>query len=328
MKTKSLFLMVACALFFCQTLLSREISSVEEHTFRLKPDGSITLIGDEGSIKVKSWDKQEVYLKITKRVWDRNPKRAEEMLENLEIQIDHSDDRLYIKEVDIHEHFRFSDIFHSDEWRRHTEHQIDYDLTVPREIDLKIENDEGNVEITEIAGEIRLRIDEGDILLSNLESTQIDVSVDEGDLVCKNIRGATSTLFVNVDEGSVRLSNCEFSTVDLESDEGDFILSGLIFEQGDFESDEGDIDGEIDVLAGGKCRMHTDEGDIFIRVPENIAARIRFQTQEGRIRSDFPMSVRDWGDDGERFNGTVGQGETLIRLNISSDEGNITLKKK
>jgi len=325
MKTKYVFCLFTCTLFFYQSLLGGELKSEEEKTFQMKSGGSITIIGDEGTIKISSWDKQEVYLKITKRVWDRNSRRAEEIMENLEVEIEHSDNRLYIREIDVHEHFRFSNIFHSDKWRRHSEHQVDYDLKVPREINLKIENDEGNVEISEITGSLRLRLDEGDVILKNLESSKIDVVVDEGDLVCKNARGASSTLFVNIDEGSVRLSDCEFATIDLESDEGDFILNGLVIKNGDLQSDEGDIEADFSLLADGRCKMRTDEGDIFILVPEDFNAQLRFQAREGRIRTDFPVSVKRWGDEGEKLDDVLGEGSA--RLSVSTEEGNITLKK-
>jgi len=306
MKTKYVFCLFTCTLFFYQSLLGGELKSEEEKTFKMKSGGSITIIGDEGTIKISSWDKQEVYLKITKRVWDRNSRRAEEIMENLEVEIEHSGNRLYIREIDVHEHFRFSNIFHSDKWRRHSEHQVDYDLKVPREINLKIENDEGNVEISEITGSLRLRLD-------------------EGDLVCKNVRGASSTLFVNIDEGSVRLSDCEFATIDLESDEGDFILNGLVIKDGDLQSDEGDIEADFSLLADGRCKMRTDEGDIFILVPEDFNAQLRFQAREGRIRTDFPVSVKRWGDEGEKLDDVLGEGSA--RLSVSTEEGNITLKK-
>lgn len=325
MKAKYIFWLMTYTLFFFQSLLGGELKSEEEKTFKMKSGGSITIIGDEGTIKIYSWDKQEVYLKITRRVWDRNSRRAEEIMENLEIEIEHSDNRLYIREIDVQKHFRFSNIFHSDKWRRHSEHQVDYELKVPREINLKIENDEGNVEISEITGSLRLRLDEGDVILNNLESSKIDVDIDEGDVVCKNVRGASSTLFVNIDEGSVRLSNCEFAVIDLESDEGNFILNGLVIKDGDFQSDEGDIEANFSLLPDGRCKMRTDEGDIFIRVPRDFNAQIRFQAREGRIRTDFPVSVKRWGDEGEKLEGVIG--ENLARLSVYTEEGNITLKK-
>ncbi|MFQ5486011.1 MAG: DUF4097 family beta strand repeat-containing protein, partial [Desulfobacterales bacterium] len=285
------------------------------------------LVADDGAVIVKSWDKAEAFLKITKRVWARSESSANEILEQLRIDIDHSDGRLEIREISTHDQFRFSSIFNSDKWHRHFEHQIDYELTVPNEINLRIENDEGNVEITQITGRLSVKIDEGDVLLNDLESTEIDVSVDEGDLLCKNIRGDGSSLHVDIDEGSVRLSSSEFASLDLESDEGDFILDGVTLREGDFQSDEGDIEADIRLLPGGRCKVRTDEGDIFLRILDDIAMQLRLQTREGRIRSDYPLSVKRWGEEGEKLDGILGQGHAMARLRVYTEEGNIVLKK-
>ncbi|MFQ5676374.1 MAG: DUF4097 family beta strand repeat-containing protein [bacterium] len=304
----------------------REIKSVEEHTFKLSHGGSVTLIANDGAVVVKSWEKPEAFLKITKRVWARNTERANEILKDLRIDIDHSDDRLVIREVAGRDHFRFSSIFKSDRWHRDFEHQIDYELTVPNRINLEIENDEGNVEITQITGSLSVENDEGDVLLNDLESIEIDISVDEGNLLCKNVRGARSSLQVSIDEGSVRVSNSEFASLDLESDEGDFILNDVTLKEGDFQSDEGDIEADLRLLTGGNCKMRTDEGDIFIRILDDIVARLRLQTQEGRIRSDYPLSANKWGDEGEKLQGILGQGQPVSSLRVYSEEGNITLR--
>jgi hypothetical protein len=46
-----------------------EITKKDEKTFPIQPGGQITVKADEGFIKVDSWDKPEVYLVWTKRVW-------------------------------------------------------------------------------------------------------------------------------------------------------------------------------------------------------------------------------------------------------------------
>jgi len=47
MKTKYVFCLFICILFFCQSLLGGELKSEEEKTFKMKSGGSITIIGDE-----------------------------------------------------------------------------------------------------------------------------------------------------------------------------------------------------------------------------------------------------------------------------------------
>ena len=51
---------------------SSDAKKVEEKTFKMKPGGSITLTGDEGNISITSWNRDEVYVKMTKRAYGRN----------------------------------------------------------------------------------------------------------------------------------------------------------------------------------------------------------------------------------------------------------------
>ena len=93
----------------------------------------------------------------------------------------------------------------------------------------------------------------------------------------------------------------------------------------DCQSNEGDIEVYLVLWDNGRWKILTDEGDIFIRVPEDFNAQLRFQAREGRIRTDFPVSVRRWGDEGEKLDDVLGEG--LARLSVYTEEGNITLKK-
>jgi len=66
--------------------------------------------------------------------------------------------------------------------------------------------------------------------------------------------------------------------------------------------------------------------DLDIRVPEDFNAQLRFQAREGRIRTDFPISVRRWGDEGEKLDDVLGEG--LARLSVYTEEGNINTQKE
>ena len=48
---------------------------VEKHTFKFHSGGYITVIGDEGRVSIKTWNKSEVELIVTKRAWGKNNKR-------------------------------------------------------------------------------------------------------------------------------------------------------------------------------------------------------------------------------------------------------------
>ncbi|NIR51802.1 DUF4097 domain-containing protein [candidate division KSB1 bacterium] len=327
MKFKLLPILAVCQLLFAQSGFGGKISKVEEHTFKLKPGARVTVIGDDGQVLIKGWDKDEAYVKITKRVWERDKRRAEEIMEELEVEIDHRENRLFIREVDLGRHRRsdFWELFDPDRWEHRAGYEIDYELNVPNELDLRVENDEGDVEISNLSGRLRLKVDEGEIMLNTLSSVEVDVGLDEGELLCKNIRGNDSVLFLQVDEGTIRVVDCKFEEVDLKSDEGDFIINNLKVKRCELRTDEADIEAELEFLAGGRCKIRTDEGDINLILPENIDARFRLDASDGRIRSDFPLSIKS-RNRGERVDESLGEG--LVSIDIFTEDADIILEKK
>ncbi|MFQ5601959.1 MAG: DUF4097 domain-containing protein [bacterium] len=327
MKSKIFILMAVCTLLGFESGVSKEIKKVEEKTFKLKLNSSVTIIGDEGTIVVDSWDKNEAFLKITKKVWHRNEELAEELMNELEIEIEHSDTRLYIREIDYyHDHGgSFWDIFDDHRRRRRGEYQIDYKLTLPRQVNLKIENDEGDVEVKGLSGSARIKVDEGNIDLKKLTAIRLNIELDEGHLKAEDLGGKNTTFYANIDEGAVRLYNCELEECGLSSDEGDFILKGLKAKLLDVETDEGDIEAEVEIYKKGRCKFRTDEGDIEIYLPADIEADFRVETTEGRIRTDFPVEINRRGEDGERLDDRLGEGR--VRIIAFTEEGNIFLRK-
>lgn len=199
-----------------------------------------------------AWDKQEVHLTITKRVRHPDKQRAEELLADLEVEISHSKDRLQIRERDLeHDHnFRFSDLFNPDAWNG-LGYDVDYDLMVPTEIDLRIEHDDGNVDVSGVRGRLRLTVDEGEMVLNDLGAIEADIRGDEVDIEVMDITGASSTMYINVDEGRVGLQDARLQRVDINSDEGDILLENVTLSKCALETDGGDIEAQFEIVSDG-----------------------------------------------------------------------------
>jgi len=154
------------------TSFSIEVKKTYEKKFPMEAGGQLTVRGDEGFIKVTSWDKPEVHLVWTKRIWIQNGQQAEKLLDLVEVRINQTGNRLNIKvvEPEHYRNFNFWDIFDPDTWGGHNFRSpvVDFELTVPREIDLSLTNDEGDVSVTSIEGDVAIEVDEGDIELSDI----------------------------------------------------------------------------------------------------------------------------------------------------------------
>ncbi|MFO7889685.1 MAG: DUF4097 family beta strand repeat-containing protein [bacterium] len=307
-----------------------EITEIEEKTFPLKLGSLISITADEGEIFISSWDKDEVYLKMTKRAWARNRREAECFLKNITVKIYETYDKLTIKEVKRDRGgFRFSDLFDRDFWEGGGYGTcVDFELKVPEDIDLKIGCDEGDVEIRDVRGNLQVEVDEGDVNVSKIISDDIQIYVDEGDIYLSEIDN-TEKGFLNIetDEGEIIVQGGSLGEVDIDSDEGDITINVKRLFRSWISTDEGDIEMSFQPVGNADYRFETDEGDIKITIPENSNINVRLQSSEGRIDTDFDLNVYDRSD-GEVVDGVIGKGEKSNYLKAYTDEGYIILLKK
>lgn len=304
-----------------------EARKVEEKTFDFSMGGSISLTADEGSITLKTWDKEKVYLKMTMRAWGRNRREAERLLDELEVRIQEGRNRLIIKvrEHDYDDHFNFFDIFDGEFWREHQWRGgiVDFELTVPEKVQLKLRTDEGDVDVSGTEGKLTIDVDEGNVEVADIVSDNVQIGVDEGDISLYNIRGRDEGFVkIDSDEGAVFIEDAEMGDVDVRTDEGEIDLRNVQTRRFWLTTDEGDIRAAFLPMKNGSYRMESDEGDLEIFVPENVNLQVRLQTYEGRIDSDFDLSIRS-RDDGESMEGVIGRNEGMLRA--YTDEGDIVI---
>ncbi len=324
-----LLFLLLLVLGFSQVPLAEEIEKKEEKTFPISKDGTVTLMGDEGNIQVSTWQRDEVVLGMTKRATARNAKEAERLLDAIEVQIQHTGNRLVIREVKPwrENNFNFFDLFDGEFWkdREWMNAWVDFDLKVPSGVRLKIESDEGDVNIEDLDGPLSVVADEGDVTLASIRSSDVKIVVDEGDLhIGKADNAEKGTWNIHMDEGSVTIEDCEVRDLDCRSDEGNIKILRLAAKRVWLFTDEGDIQVEVDAGRGDVYQMEADEGHVGIIVSEGSDLSVRLETSEGRIDTDFPISVHE-SDDGEIAEGEIGEDGAVLK--VYADEGDIILSR-
>ena len=315
----------------CSLAWSANAKKVEEKTFRFTAGGDISIYGDEGSIIVTTWDKDEVYLKMTKRAWGRSQKEADELLAHIEVDIRESKGRLVIKELDFRNNTRFNffDLFDGDFWREKgwRSKQVEFELKVPVNVHLKLRSDEGDVEVTGTNGGLIIAVDEGNVSLETIVSQDLEIQVDEGNVKLIDIRSEDRGYWkMSTDEGAIRIEDGNVDEADIHSDEGNIYLKDITIERFWLSTDEGDIVADFIPKQGGQYRMETDEGDCEIRLSDDLGLHVRIQSDEGRIDTDFDLKCRRL-DDGELCEGVIGTTEEGS-LRAYTDEGEIFLIKR
>jgi hypothetical protein len=330
------FLTVSIPLLFLflspYSYADHEVKEMEEKAFKMEPGGTINITADEGFVRISSWDRSEVEIQMTKYARGKNRREAGRLLEEIEVDMEQTGSGLIIRELESDdESYSLLDLLDPDTWNRMGGRStwVNFDVTVPRVINLDITTDEGDITISYIDGEIEIDTDEGNIELHEIRSPEISVITDEGNILLEHIRAplsaSSSRLLVDTDEGDMELMDVEIERLKIESDEGDVTADMLRCERLDFYSDEGSIEADLAILPGGDYRCRTDEGDILLFLPRDASFSITARSQEGEIRSDFPVQVKEIGD-GERIDDAVGDGGADVYLFV--DEGRIQLREK
>ena len=306
-----------------------EITKTEERTFDFNAGGRIQVIGDAGFIRVESWDKNEVYLRYTKRAWGGNRRSAESRLEDLQVEISDQPGQLSIRQTPGFEEkdFNFFDLFDPDRWS-HSRHasRIEFELKVPRQCQLVLEADEGDITVRQIEGQVQADSDEGNIVLENLSRGEVSAETDEGEIDCRQLQLEDYRLQLASDEGTVRASDITARSLWAETDEGDLVLLRINAGGGKLNSDEGDIELETTRFDEGSWSIVTDEGDVELFLPDNADTEISLESDDGSMRSDFTLEKASHDEQLERRSGRLGDGRA--RLEIYTDEGNISLRRR
>ena len=308
-------------------LFSADVQRIEEKRFTVRPGGHVAVIGDDGDIIIKTWDNDQVLIKTKITVYDKSRKRAAKRLENVEIDYNHRGNRLTVREYqdDRNKNFDFFDLFDPDKWQQaRYDIIVDYDLKVPREVDLRLETDEGNVFVTGVDGDLFVSTDEGTVNLENIASRDLNIETDEGRIKIEHAKCADGQVTIDTDEGSVRLLDCKTADLKIDTDEGEVVLQNNLSEKTRISTDEGDVDVDMEIEPHGSYRFTCDEGDVFVTLPGNPDVYLDLKSEDGNIHGDF--AVDSDGDDGERLRVKLGHGNA--KLKIFTDEGDITVEER
>ncbi len=324
-------LIILIGIVFTSSILNAfggEMKKTTVKTFPMEFGGQISIKGDEGFIKIKSWDKSEVQLTMTKRARGRTDKESEQILEHMQVDIESFNDRLVIKVIPLREDRNHSlwDLLDPDTWGRSIRSaRVDFELYVPNEINLSLINDEGDVEVESINGDVDIDVDEGDILLKDIVFKTMKLHADEGEINGHNLTNSGGRLTIDVDEGDVMVEKLSVQRFKLDCDEGNVSLRTLQCKTCNIRTDEGDVD--IEPILGDNDRYYitADEGDISFYLPSQPNVSLDLETEDGRIRSDFDLNIKR-KNNRQQCRQELGTGGNI--LEIYTDDGNIYIRTK
>jgi hypothetical protein len=261
----------------------------EEKRFQVSGAPNLTLDTFDGSLEVRSWDRDEVLVEIEKR----GPDKAH--AEAIEVHTQQSGNTITIdvRRPDGQQHFGFN-----------VSPSARIVASVPRHCNLMARSGDGSIRVERVAGKIELRTGDG------------------------GVRGVdlAGALGAPTRAGSLRVEDIE-GTVDLESGDGGARLTGKLqsvrLRTGDgavtVRADEGSA-------MAGEWEIRTGDGGLRVELPAAFSANLDASTGDGSVRLNGfgETDVTPHRERPSAVQRPLNAGGKVLRLR--SDSGTITIK--
>jgi hypothetical protein len=266
-------------------------SAHEEKRFQVSGTPNVSLNTFDGSLEVRSWDRDEVLIEVEKRGADKTQAeaiqvRAEQSGNTITIEVKRPEGRQQAFGFKVSPSARIV-------------------ASVPRHCNLVARSGDGSIGVERVTGNIELRTGDG------------------------GVRGVdlAGALFVHTGDGSLRFEDVE-GTVDLESGDGGARLTGKLqavrLRTGDgsvaVRADEGSA-------MAGEWEIRTGDGGMRLELPAGFSANLDASTGDGIVRVRG-FGEPDQAGKAHEGRSTVrlplNAGGKVIRLR--SDSGTITIK--
>ena len=257
----------------------------------LDEHGALDVTNINGSIRITTaWNQNKVMLKAIKKA------PQEPLLQQLNVVENYTqDNHLVLKTKQLDEKAKGS---------------IDYELLVPATITLRLETDNGNIEVNHTSGPIDATTTQGNIHLVNVANT-IQAKTEKNGAI--TIEQPHNTVHASSHKGSITIIDA-CNSIQAETKHGKISVACK------------------EIPSTGSICLESGKGAIELFIPKTTNACIKARTAQGKLMSDHfinvnPLLTKLDSNAWERFkkevDGTIGSGEATIKL--SSHYGNIKI---
>lgn len=201
---------------------------------------------------------------------------------------------------------------------------VDYEITAPAWMPMRIEGQFNYVTIDGAQGEVFVNSVRGDIVIKGGSGSVTAKSI-EGQVVVDGARGKINVSSVNE---AIKITGSS-GEITAETTNGDITLTGIQATVVDVGTVNGDLSYEGTTVDNGKYRFATHNGDILMTVPETANATFSVRTYNGDFGASTLTSLkgppRSDVRSGRRVTYTLGNGSADVEL--ESFGGSIRLRR-
>ena len=302
MKTWRWVLTAALALAFVAGATARAGSDgqlVLEETHDISRGGTLRVESGRGGVVITGESRSDVHIEVRAEDMD-----VEDVRELLHLDVREISHGLQIT-VDIKERRGLFGRSRGHVW---------VEVSVPRTIDLDIDNNSGGVSVRDIDGNVRVDNGSGGVRLDGIEG-DVDIDNNSGGVSIQSLRG---DLMVENGSGGIKVTDVQ-GDVSIDNNSGGVKLTAV---DGRLEVDNGS--GGIHVKLTGRnqgVEVESNSGGVILGIPRGWGADLDLRSSSGSI-TVHGFSHIDL-DDVDRFRGSVGGGGPSIT--VSSGSGQVVV---
>ena len=238
----------------------QNLQVLQEKTFQINQGKTLKLDASSGNIEISTWDKNEVYVKISGN--NRAKEKTEFTFSNDENMVD------------------ITAKTKSSFWGWNKGIKLKFDIKLPKNFNPETHTSGGNIKLEGLNGNPNLKTSGGNIYVKN-SSGNIRTNTSGGEIRVENVSGSMK---LSTSGGNISANNFN-GNFDARTSGGNIKLAGndsKIYA----ETSGGDI--KLDYKGQNKgIELNTSGGDIDINLPADINAAANLSSSGGRISCDF-----------------------------------------
>jgi hypothetical protein len=238
----------------------QNLQVLQEKTFQINQGKTLKLDASSGNIEISTWDKNEVYVKIS------GNERAKE---KVEFTFNNDENKVEVTAKTKHSFFGWSNGI-----------RLRFDIKVPKNFNPETHSSGGNIKLEGLNGNPYLKTSGGNIYVRN-SSGNIKTNTSGGEIRVENVSGSIK---LSTSGGNISANNFK-GGFDAHTSGGNIKLSGndsKIYA----ETSGGDI--KLDYKGVNKgIELNTSGGDIEINLPADFNAAAKISTSGGHVSCDF-----------------------------------------
>lgn len=197
---------------------------------------------------------------------------------------------------------------------------VDYDIKIPNNIEVEVENKFGNIEVANNIGNLKVTNSNGDIDISNIAGS-VTLNNKFGFIKVNNVEGDLKTEGSN---GDIRISNIK-GKASVNSKFGEINVTNVA-KKIDIVNSNGEITLRNDSVVNEGISIENKFGKIDVSLPKEQQGNFKCSARFGDIHSNLKLVEAEEKDKSKSLNGIIGDSSTSIF--IKNDNGDIALNSK